>query len=73
MPSVRRAGTDAGSSPRPREGTLESLTTRIEALEAGQALILDRMAELDERLRQATQVEQIIKRAHARELWLAMA
>lgn len=41
----------------------ESIDERVAALEESNALILHQMAELSERLDQATQVEQIIRRA----------
>lgn len=50
----------------------QSDSERIEALEEGQALILAELAELTEKLRQATQVEEIIRRARQGNL-LAMA
>lgn len=48
--------------------TSQSLTERVAALEESNALILARMAELSERLDQATQVEEIIRRARKSEL-----
>lgn len=41
----------------------QSLNERVAALEESNALILHQMAELSERLNQATQVEEIIRRA----------
>ncbi|MCW2898858.1 MAG: hypothetical protein JWO67_1123 [Streptosporangiaceae bacterium] len=50
------------------DATSQSLNERVEALEASNVLILDRMAALAERLEQATQVEAIIRRARDGEL-----
>lgn len=46
----------------------QSLTERVAALEESNALILLAMAELSERLTEATQVERIIRRARSGEL-----